>query len=90
MKKITQFIIFIFLGLILSIFQSSAENKIKIGLVVPLTGEYKNIGHSILKSTRLAINKIDNNRIEIIPRDSKFNPETTLKVSKELYEQGVQ
>jgi len=89
MKKITQFIIFIFLGLILSIFQSSAENKIKIGLVVPLTGEYKNIGHSILKSTRLAINKIDNNRIEIIPRDSKFNPETTLKVSKELYEQGV-
>ncbi len=89
MKKITQFIIFIFLGLILSIFQSSAENKIKIGLVVPLTGEYKNIGHSILKSTLLAINKIDNNRIEIIPRDSKFNPETTLKVSKELYEQGV-
>ena len=89
MKKITKFIVFIFVGLILSIFQSSAENKIKIGLIVPLTGEYKNIGNSILKSTRLAINKIDNNRIEIIPRDTKFNPETTLKVSKELYEEGV-
>ncbi len=89
MKKITKFIVFIFVGLILSIFQSSAENKIKIGLVVPLTGEYKNIGNSILKSTRLAINKIDNDRIEIIPRDTKFNPETTLKVSKELYEEGV-
>ena len=89
MKKITKFIVFIFIGLILSIFQSSAENKIKIGLVVPLTGEYKNIGNSILKSTRLAINKIDNNKIEIIPRDTKFNPETALKVSKELYEQGV-
>ena len=59
MKKITQFIVFIFIGLILGIFQSSAENKIKIGLVVPLTGEYKNIGNSILKSTRLAINKIN-------------------------------
>ena len=89
MKKITKFIVFIFVGLILSIFQSSAENKIKIGLVVPLTGEYKNIGNSILKSTRLAINKIDNDRIEIIPRDTKFNPDTTLKVSKELYEEGV-
>ncbi len=89
MKKITKFIVFIFAGLILSIFQSSAENKIKIGLIVPLTGEYKNIGNSILKSTRLAINKIDNNRIEIIPRDTKFNPKTTLKVSKELYEEGV-
>ena len=89
MKKITKFIVFIFIGLILSIFQSSAENKIKIGLVVPLTGEYKNIGNSILKSTRLAINKINNNRIEIIPRDTKFNPETALKVSRELYEQGV-
>ena len=89
MKKITQFIVFIFIGLILGIFQSSAENKIKIGLVVPLTGENKNIGNSILKSARLAINKIDNNRIEIIPRDSKFNPKTVLKVSKELYEQGV-
>ena len=84
-----KFIVFIFVGLILSIFQSSAENKIKIGLIVPLTGEYKNIGNSILKSTRLAINKIDNNRIEIIPRDTKFNPETALKVSRELYEQGV-
>tara|TARA_Y100000590_G_scaffold396875_1_gene477969 strand:- start:1937 stop:3181 length:1245 start_codon:yes stop_codon:yes gene_type:complete len=89
MKKITQFIVFILVGLIVGIFQSSAEDKIKIGLVVPLTGEYKNIGNSILKSARLAINKIDNDRIEIIPRDTKYNPETALKVSKELYKQGV-
>jgi len=89
MKKIIQFIIFIFIGLMLNIFQSLAEEKIKIGLIVPLSGEYKEIGNSIVKSTRLAINKIDDSRIEIIPRDTKSNPETTLKISKELYEQGV-
>ena len=89
MKKFVQFIVFAFIGLILNLSQSLADEKIKIGLVVPLSGEYKEIGNSILKATRLAINKIDDLKIEIIPRNTKSNPETTLKVSKELYEQGV-
>ncbi len=89
MKKFIQFIILTFLGLILNIIQTLAEEKIKIGLIVPLSGEYKEIGNSIVKATRLAINKIDDIKIEIIPRDTRSNPETTLKVSKELYEQGV-
>ena len=89
MKKFIQFIIFIFIGLILNIFQSLADEKIRIGLVVPLSGEYKEIGNSILKSARLAINKIDDLHIEILPRDTRSNPETALKVSKELYEQGI-
>ena len=89
MKKFIQFIIFTFIGLILNIFQSLADEKIKIGLVVPLSGEYKEVGNSILKSARLAINKIDDLRIEIIPRDTRSNPETTLRVSKELYGQGI-
>ena len=71
----------------LNIFQSFANEKIKIGLIVPLSGEYKEIGSSIVKSARLAVNKIDDSRIEIIPRDTKSNPENTLRVSKELYEQ---
>ncbi len=89
MKKFIQFIIFISMGLMLNILQSLADEKIRIGLVVPLSGEYKEVGNSILKSARLAINKIDDLRIEIIPKDSKSNPETTLRVSKELYEQGI-
>ena len=89
MKKIIQFIIFTFIALILNISQGSANEKIKIGLIVPLSGKYKEIGSSILKSTRLAINKIDDSKIEIIPRDTKSDPETTLKVSQDLYEQGI-
>ena len=89
MKKIIQFIIFTLIGLILNIHQISADEKIKIGLIVPLSGEYKEIGNSILKATRLAINKIDDNKIKIIPKDTRADPKVTLKVSKELQEQGI-
>ena len=66
-----------------------SEEKIKIGLIVPLSGEYSLIGESILKSTRLAINKIDDNKIEIFPRDTESNPFQTLEVSKELHDLGI-
>ena len=89
MKKIIQFIVFTLMGLILNIHQISADEKIKIGLIVPLSGEYKEIGNSILKATRLAINKIDDNKIKIIPKDTRADPKVTLKVSKELQEQGI-
>ena len=89
MKKLIQIIILSFIYLTLNNFQSFADEKIKIGLIVPLSGEYKEIGNSIVKSTRLAINKIDDSRIEIIPRDTQSNPETTLRISKELYNQGI-
>ena len=89
MKIIIQFILFIFISLFLDTQRSIAQEKIKIGLIVPLSGEYKEIGRSIVNSTRLAINKIDNSKIEILPRDTKSNPEITLRVAKELHELGV-
>ena len=89
MKIFIQFILFIFFSLFFDVQKSFSEEKIKIGLIIPLSGEYKEIGQSIVNATRLAINKIDNPQIEILPRDTKSNPETTLKVSKELYNVGA-
>ena len=66
-----------------------ALEKIKIGLIIPLSGENSLIGEKIIKSTRIAINKINDDRIEIIPKDTKSNPIDALKVSKELYKNGV-
>ena len=54
-----------------------------------MSGENSLVGDKIIKSTRMAINKINDNKIEIIPKDTKSNPIDTLKVSKELYEEGV-
>ena len=89
MKIIIQFILLILLGLFFNVEKSLSQEKIKIGLIVPLSGEYKEIGESIVNSTRLAINKIDNSQIEILPRDTKSNPEITLRVAKKLHELGV-
>ena len=89
MKKIIHFIILTLICSILASKITYAEDKIKIGLIVPLSGENKEIGESILNSVRLAINKIDNNKIQIVPKDTKSNPEQTLKVSKELYQNGI-
>ena len=54
-----------------------ANEKIKIGLLVPLTGKNSEIGQSIIKSTRLAINKINNSSIEIFLKIQNQDPETT-------------
>jgi len=88
MKYIIKFFTLL-LFIIFFISNASANNKIKIGLVVPLSGNNKNLGESILKSVRLAINDIDDNKILIVPKDNQSNPDQTLKVSKELYDEGV-
>mgnify|MGYP002039418809 CR=1 FL=1 len=89
MKKYIQFITLTFVCSILFSTSTFANDKIKIGLIVPLSGEHREIGESIINSVRLAINKINSDKIQIIPRDTKSNPEETLKISKELYEEGV-
>ena len=89
MKIFIKIIIFFCITSVLSIQKTSAEEKIKIGLLVPITGQNSEIGKSIIKSVRLAINKIDNSSIEIFPKDTASNPEITLRNAKKLYEDGV-
>ena len=89
MKKIIKIISLLFLLLVLGNQEILAEEKIKIGLLVPLSGSNSEIRHTIIKSVRLAINKIDNTILEIIPKDTASNPEVTLNSAKELRELGV-
>ena len=84
MNKIIKIILLLALTFIVSIKEILASEKIKIGLLVPLTGKNSEIGKSIIKSTRLAINKINNLSIEIIPKDTQSNPQSTLRAAKEL------
>ena len=89
MKTFIKFVIISTLSLS-TFFQNSFSNeKIMIGLIVPLSGIHSQLGNSIIKSVRLAVNKINDDRIEIIPKDTKSNPINTLRSSKELYELGV-
>ena len=69
--------------------KSISEDKIKIGLIVPLTGEYKEIGDSIVKSVIMAANKIDDDNIEIHIKDNSSRPRDTFLAAKELNEAGI-
>ena len=89
MKTLFRLLLIFFLNFLFFYQNALSSDKIKIGLIVPLSGEYSDIGRSILNSTRLAINKIDNNSLEIIPKDTKSNPIDALRVSKKLVEEGV-
>ena len=89
MKKIIKIILLLVLTFLISVEEIIASERIKIGLLVPLTGKNSEIGQSIIKSTRLAINKIKNSSIEIVPRDTKSNPTDALRSAKELGELGI-
>jgi len=84
-KKILK-IVFVFIA---SINSASSEEAVKIGLLVPLSGESSYIGQSIIQSVRLGINKINNDRLLVVPRDTKSDQSTTLKVVDELYSEGT-
>ena len=84
--KITILLIFIWL---LNLQKLQAQEEIKIGLLVPLSGKQSDIGKSIMQSVKLAINKIDNPNIKILPKDTKNDPVKTLAAAKELELEGV-
>ena len=90
MIKLIKIISFIFLTLYLFFFQVvNAQEKIKIGLLVPMTGNNKEIGKSIIKAVSLAIKDINNNSIEIYPKDTASKANQTLKSAFELSEMGI-
>ena len=89
MNKIIKIILFLAFSFSIAPVALLANEKIRIGLLVPLTGKNSEIGQSIIKSTRLAINTINNASIKIIPKDTQSNPEVTLAAAKELANSGI-
>ena len=67
----------------------SEDNKIKIGLLIPLTGDNAEIGKQIIKATRLALSDINSDKLEIFPRDTQSDPNKTLRSANELKQLGI-
>ncbi len=90
MNKFFKILLLIFLSL--SNFYYSivlAEEKIKIGLLVPTTGDNKNLGQQIIKSTRIALKEIGSEKIEIYLKDTNSDPNKALKSATELRNLGI-
>ena len=67
----------------------SEETKIKIGVLAPLSGEDASLGKQILNSIRMALIDIKNNNIEIYPKDTKSDPDVTLRSALEFEKMGI-
>ena len=86
----TRLIKIIFLSYIFLFFNAvNAQEKIKIGLLVPMTGDNREIGESIIKAVGLAVKDIDNDLIEIYPKDTATKANQTLKSAFELSQMGI-
>ena len=69
------YIIFIFNS---NLFSNENNKTLKVGLLVPLSGPYSEIGNSLLYSLQLALEEINDENVIIVPRDSGFNDEEKL------------
>ena len=90
MIKLIKILIFLLISTNLLFLQAAKSNeKIKIGLLVPMSGPNKDIGRSIIKAVSLAVKDINSNLIEIYPKDTATRPNQTLKSAFELQEMGI-
>ena len=71
--------------------QNIAENEgvLKIGVLLPLSGKFQDIGQSFLKAIQLALFDVGNKNIKIYPKDSKANALDTYLSAKEFEKLGV-
>ena len=73
-----------------NLFSNENNNILKVGLLAPLSGEYKDLGDSLLFSLQLALNEISDENVHIIPRDSGLNDKKKLKEAvEEIRSQGA-
>ncbi len=69
--------------------ENKNENLLKIGVLAPFSGEFKDLGEAILYSVNIALHDIGDKSIKIFPKDSGSNKEKILKACEEFKSEGV-
>ena len=92
MKKMFK-IILSYLLITFNTFVFAAENKdgdiLKIGALLPLTGELESLGEDMLYSINLALHDIGSPKIRIYPKDSGSDKEKIILACEEFRQQGI-
>ena len=66
------------------------NNILKVGLLAPLSGEYKDLGNSLLYSLQLALDELNDKHVVVIPVDSGSDDKKKLiSAIKEMRSKGV-
>ena len=89
-KKIITIITYILISFNTNLLSDEDNNLLKVGLLAPLSGEFKDLGDSLLYSLQLALREIDDKNVHIIPRDSGSNDKKKLNDAiKEIRAEGA-
>ncbi len=99
MKKLLTFSILTYLLITINsgaVDQSTNENNLgnekilRVGVLLPLSGEFQDIGESFLKAIQLALYDISNEDIKIYPKDTKGNALNTYQSAKRFEKEGIE
>ena len=97
MKKLLIFLILTYLSFTINSsatteVEKKLENQktLKIGVLLPLSGKFQEIGESFLKAIQLALYDISNENIIIYPKDSKGNAKDSYLSAKKFEEEGIE
>ncbi len=90
MKKISiKFFLLSFLLLSLTFAAESKNQTLRIGAILPLTGDYKEIGNKVLKTFELTIFELSNLNVTLVPIDNRGTKDGTKFAFNELQTQKV-
>ena len=89
-NKLTILLTYILIFFNSNLLSNENSNVLKIGLLAPFSGEYKELGQSLLYSLQLALDEINDKNVYIIPGDSGSNNKKKLNNAvREIRSQGV-
>ncbi len=90
-KKLITFLSYLIIAF--NTFVSAEEKKdsdiLKIGALLPLSGELKNLGEEMLYSINLALHDIGDQNIKIYPKNSGSKKEMIIKSCEEFRKEGI-
>ena len=93
MKKLLTFSILTYLLFTINssaVDHSENEKILRVGVLLPLSGEFQDIGESFLKAIQLALYDISNEDIKIYPKDTKGNALDTYQSAKEFEKEDIE
>lgn len=69
---------------------TATSQKIKVAILLPLSGENEKLGQSMLKAAQMALFDLGSNAFELIPRDTKGTPDGAHLATKSALQTGAQ
>jgi hypothetical protein len=63
--------------------------RVRVGLLLPLSGDKKDIGQAMLNATQIALFDVGSSDFELVPRDTKGTPEGARKAAESAAKSGA-